>query len=188
MKVALLGGSFNPPHVAHVLGAAWVLATRDVDQLWFVPTYDHAFGKKLVSFDLRCEMLRLAVSPLEDDRVKVSRVEEEIGTVSRTIDTLLFLIQAHPDTEFSIVIGADILLETDKWKQFHRLTELAAFHVMGRAGVHIPGRDFDLEMPEVSSTAIRAHLAAGQFEACRDRVPRGVLSFIREHGLYGCSP
>ena len=183
MKIALFGGSFNPPHVAHVMAAVWVLSTRDVDEVWFVPTFIHAFGKNLEDFDRRCAMLELALAALEG--VTVSRVEQEIGTESRTIDTLTYLMEERSSDRFSIVIGADILLESDNWKCFDQLKEMAPFHVLGRSGVVVEGREFDLELPEVSSTEIRALLAQGSLEECADRVPRGVLDYISKHGLYG---
>ena len=185
MKIALFGGSFNPPHVAHLMAAVWVLSTRGVDEVWFVPTYIHAFGKDLADFDLRCRMLELSIASL-GPRVRVSRVEEEIGRESRTIDTLQYLVAERPDDTFSIAIGADILLEANQWKSFDLLQELAEFHVLGRAGVVIKDHELGLELPEVSSSEIRALLAAGEVHRCEDRVARSVLELIVERGLYGC--
>ncbi len=184
MKIALFGGSFNPPHVAHVLAGAWVLSTQDVDAIWYVPTFKHAFGKQLEDFELRCQMLELATEPLSSG-AQVSRVEQDIGKTSRTIDTLEYLIARHPDDVFSIVIGADILLESDKWKAFDRLEQMAPFHVLGRTGFTVPGRPFDLELPEVSSTEIRQLLAKNEIEPCRTRVPAKVLELIQRERLYG---
>lgn len=184
MKIALFGGSFNPPHVAHVLAGTWVLSTQEVDAIWYVPTYKHAFGKQLEDFDLRCEMLELATEPL-GSAAHVSRVERDIGKTSRTIDTLEYLMARRPEEVFSLVIGADILLESDKWKAFDRLEQLAPFHVLGRAGFSVPSRPFDLELPEVSSTEIRRLLASNQIDPCRTRVPAKVLELIQRERLYG---
>jgi nicotinate-nucleotide adenylyltransferase len=186
MRIALFGGSFNPPHIGHLLVASWVLSARPVDQVWMVPTYSHAFGKALVDFELRCLMIEQAVEPL-GDRAVVSRVEQEIGSISRTIDTVRHLIAERPSDELSLVIGADILLEASKWKQFEALQELVPFHVLGRDGVEVPGREFALSLPELSSTELRARLAAGDFDYCRDRMALSVLELIHEHHLYGAS-
>ena len=184
MKIALFGGSFNPPHVAHLMAAVWVLSARDVDEIWFVPTYIHAFGKELADFDMRCRMLELSIEAL-GPRVKVSRVEQEIGRESRTIDTLQYLLKQRPGDTFSIVIGADILLEADQWKCFDLLKELAPFYVLGRAGVVVEGHELAFELPEVSSTEIRGLLADGEIKLCEDRVARAALDLIVESGLYG---
>jgi len=64
MRVAIYGGSFNPPHVAHQLAALYVLETQPVDELWFVPCFKHPFEKALESFEDRLEMCRRAAAPL----------------------------------------------------------------------------------------------------------------------------
>src|SRR3954452_17963814 len=90
MRVALFGGSFNPVHVAHQLVALYVLETQPVDELWFVPTYAHPFGKQLVSYDHGLAMCALAAAPLAP-RVQISRAEAELAArpgfvASRTLD------------------------------------------------------------------------------------------------------
>jgi nicotinate-nucleotide adenylyltransferase len=85
-SVAVFGGSFNPPHVAHLLAATLVLATQDVDLLLVVPAFKHPFAKSLAPFDERVTMCTLAMGWLPG--VEVSRVEEELGGESRTLRTL----------------------------------------------------------------------------------------------------
>jgi len=182
MNVALFGGSFNPPHVCHVLAATWVLTTRDVDHVWFMPTFRHAFGKELVSFETRCEMVELAIGVL-GERASVSRVEAELGGVSRTIDTLEHLEATFPEHTFSIVIGSDILLEAEQWKKFDELRRRAEFHVIGRAGVDTP-QEIVIELPDISSTALRERLADGDTAYARERVPGAVVDLIESRGLY----
>jgi hypothetical protein len=63
-SVALLGGSFNPPHVGHLLLAQYVLATAPVDELWLLPTFRHAFGKDLAPYDDRLAMCELVAAEL----------------------------------------------------------------------------------------------------------------------------
>ena len=184
MRIALFGGSFNPPHVCHQMVAIWVATTRPVDAVWLMPTYRHAFGKSLVDFELRCQMVERLVEPLGDWAV-LSRVEAELGVESRTIDTLEHLMAQRPEDELSLVVGADILLEAHKWKQFDRLETLATFHVVGREGYEVPGRRLALELPDVSSTELRERLAAGDLEFCGERLPRRVLELILKAELYG---
>ena len=75
-RIALFGGSFNPPHLAHSLVALYVLETAPVDELWITPTFRHAFGKDLASYDDRIAMCELAAAAL-GPRVRVSRAEED---------------------------------------------------------------------------------------------------------------
>ena len=126
MTVALFGGSFNPPHAAHQLVALYVLETQLVDELWFVPTYEHPFGKPLAGYDHRVAMCELAALPL-GPRVRVSRAEQELAqrpgfVSSRTIDLLEMLAETHPGEQLRFGSGSESLAETDEW---HRLDEVA---------------------------------------------------------------
>lgn len=183
MKIALFGGSFNPPHVAHLMVAIWVKSTRAVDEVWFVPTYQHAFGKALIDFDARCDLVSSAIATL-GSWAHLSRVEADLGIESRTIDTVEHLQTQRPDVDFSLVIGADILLEAPKWKQFDRLQTLLPFHIVGRSGFDVPGRDFGPVLPEISSSELRRRLGAGDLAYCRERIPFAALAEIVARGLY----
>jgi nicotinate-nucleotide adenylyltransferase len=182
--VAIFGGSFNPPHVAHVLAIAWVLASEEVDRVLVVPTYRHPFAKSLAPYDARVRMCELAVDWLP--RVQVSRVEEELGGESLTLHTLEHLAAAHPEWRMRLVMGADLMLEADKWYRFDRVRELAPPIVLGRVGFAVDGAPSAV-LPGVSSTEIRAKLAAGQWDELAALVPRSVLAYLREHDLYSRS-
>jgi nicotinate-nucleotide adenylyltransferase len=107
VRVAVFGGSFNPPHLGHVLACSLVLATEDLDRVLVVPAYQHPFAKALAPFDDRVAMCELAMGSLRG--VEVSRVEEELGGESRTLRTLEHLSQQHPDWQWHLIIGADVL-------------------------------------------------------------------------------
>lgn len=184
MRVALYGGSFDPPHVAHLMAASWVLATRPVDRLLVVPCAHHAFDKELSPFELRMEMCSRTF-PLLGEKVLLSRVEQEIGGASRTIDTLEELMAEEPDWSFRLVVGADILGEAHSWKAFEKLVRLAPLIVVGRAGHgsgQADGQGPLIELPDVSSTTIRERVARGL--PIDHLVSRGTLELIEEHGLY----
>jgi nicotinate-nucleotide adenylyltransferase len=179
--VAVFGGSFNPPHISHVLAATLVLATEAVDRLVVVPTYQHPFHKSLATFDDRVRMCELALGWLP--RVEVSRVEEELGGESRTLRTLQHLAGKHPEWKLRFVMGADILVESHKWYGFDQIMALAPPIVLGRAGV--VHRDAPAAvLPEVSSTDVRTRLAAGEYASLARLVPRAVLKYAQERGLY----
>jgi hypothetical protein len=109
-SIAIFGGSFNPPHVAHVLAVTFVLATAEVDRVLVVPTFQHPFAKALASYEDRVRMCTLAMGWLP--RVEVSRVEEELGGESLTLRTLEHLHAQHPDWQMRLVIGADVLVDS----------------------------------------------------------------------------
>ena len=183
-RIALYGGSFNPPHLGHVQVVSYVLSTSDVDAVWLVPTFQHAFGKSLAPFDERLEMCRLALAPFAPERARVSAIERTMGGQSRTIDTVETLMAADPDARFDLVIGADILEERHLWKRFDRLEQLCRFIVIGRRGYEIPP-DFAAAPPlfDVSSTQLRTALAAR--EPVENLLPASVAAYIRTAGLYG---
>lgn len=187
VTVALFGGSFNPPHVAHALVALYVLETAPVDVVWFVPTWKHAFGKDLAPYDDRVAMCELAAAPL-GARAQVSRVEAEVaaarGGESRTLYTLEHLAVTHPDHAFRLVVGADILHETAKWHRWDEVCRRAPLIVIGRGGVEAPegATITELTMPEVSSTDVRRRLGAG--EDASGLVSKSVLGYIDRRGLY----
>src|SRR5215813_12618933 len=114
-RVALFGGSFNPPHVAHQLVALYVLETQPVDELWFVPTFAHPFGKQLADYEHRIAMCELTAAAL-GDRARVSRAEAELAArpgfvASHTLDLVEHV--AARGVAPRLVIGSDILRDTD---------------------------------------------------------------------------
>jgi nicotinate-nucleotide adenylyltransferase len=173
MRLAIFGGSFDPPHVAHLLAAVYVLET-------------HAFGKAPAPYEDRLEMCRRAFATL-GDRVVVSDLEREIagpdGHPSYTIETVQALAAKRPGSAFRLIIGADILAETHKWHRFAELEQLAPPLVIGRQGFAWPAdREKLVELPAVSSTEVRARLTMGESAAAL--VPARVLEYVSERGLY----
>jgi nicotinate-nucleotide adenylyltransferase len=178
-RVAVFGGSFNPPHVSHVLAAAYVLATQPVDEVLVVPAFDHPFGKSLVSFEHRFAMCERAFADLR--RVAISPIERELGGESRTLYTLQALRKRHPDWALRLVVGSDILNEQHKWFAWGEVVALAPLIVLGRAGHTAEGAPAPV-LPDVASREIRVALARGEEPTAW--VPQSVLAYVREHGLY----
>lgn len=188
MRIALFGGSFNPPHVGHLLGALYVRAVADVDAVWLMPAFRHPFGKVLASFDDRVELCESLAALV--DGVEVTRIEEDVESDGRTIHTVEHLKRCFPQHSFRLVIGTDILHEAHRWYEFDRLVQLAPLLVLGRSGHHAPADRFTnatfvdaVPMPEVSSTEVRRRLASG--EDVSGLVPRPVIEIIEQRGLYG---
>jgi nicotinate-nucleotide adenylyltransferase len=184
MKVAIYGGSFNPPHIAHVLACALVLSIEDVDRLLVVPAFQHPFAKPLAPFDDRIALCELAMGWMPC--VEVSRVEEELGGESRTLRTLEHLARSHPEWDLRLVIGADVLVEAPRWFGFGAIERLAPPIVLARAGVSVAGAG-PVVLPEVSSTDVRAAIARGAWDEAAQLVPRSVLAHVRARGLYSAA-
>jgi nicotinate-nucleotide adenylyltransferase len=179
MRVALYGGSFNPPHVAHQLAALYVLETQDVDELWLVPCFKHPFDKPLEPFEDRLEMCRRAAAAL-GPRARVSDCEGRLGGASRTLRTVTALRAENPGVEFRLIVGADLVREVPSWYGAEELLRLVRLIVVGRAGFE--GGDGPV-MPAISSSEVRRRLAQG--ESVEALVPRSVLDYVRQRKLYG---
>ena len=179
--VGVFGGSFNPPHLAHLLAVTVVLARFDLERILVVPTYQHPFAKALASYEDRVKMCELAMGWLP--RVEISRVEEELGGESRTLRTIEHLHSKHPEWSLRFIMGADLVVESSKWFGFDRITALAPPIVLGRVGVSYEGAPPSV-LPEISSTEVRAMIGKGEWDALEPLVPYGVLAFARERALY----
>jgi len=176
-EIALFGGSFDPPHLGHLLAAAYVLATERIDELWFVPVHEHPLGKRMAApFEHRVRLCELALRDL-GPRVRVSRLEQELGGEGRTVDLLEHLHRTRPQDRWALVMGSDLLAERPQWRRFDRIAELSRIIQIPRAGY-----SGEAILPEVSSTQVRALLSAGANASAL--VPRTVLDEIRRCGTY----
>jgi nicotinate-nucleotide adenylyltransferase len=183
-EVAVFGGSFNPPHVGHVLAVSYVRSCWGIRRVVVVPVFEHAFDKDLAEFSVRAELTRLAFEWLPE--VEVSAVEETLPRPSFTLQTLTRLAADHPGWALRLVVGSDVLHERDKWRAFDRIETLAPLIVIGRAGHPHPDAP-PAVLPEVSSTRVRELLRSDSSEANAELsalVPLRVRERIRERGLY----
>lgn len=180
--IALYGGSFDPPHVAHVLAVAYVLSAVPVDAVWVLPVGRHALGKPVASLARRMHLCRLAFS-LFGARVQVRDDDAVAEATGYTVDLLERLRTQHPDAAFRLIIGSDILVQRDRWRAFDRVCELAPPVVLGRPGFPIDPAFARLaapvQLPDVSSTQLRADLQAGR--DVRGRVPVAVADWLQAH-------
>jgi nicotinate-nucleotide adenylyltransferase len=177
--IGILGGSFDPPHVAHTLLAAYVLAAYPIDRVLVVPTYQHPFGKRLAPFEHRLAMCKCAFADLR--RVEVSTIERDLGGESRTVRTLETLKTRLPHAKLRLVMGSDLLGETPRWHAFDRIEALAPPLPVGRGG-HEYDRQLPITLPPVSSTALRQRLADGA--DVRGWLSLSVIEYIERHSLY----
>jgi nicotinate-nucleotide adenylyltransferase len=178
----VLGGSFDPPHVAHVLLATYVLLRGEVDEVLVVPVFEHAFGKRLAPFEERARLCELSFAPLAAARV--SRIEATLPRPSRTLTTLQQLRSMTPDASFRLVVGSDVLGDAPKWHAFDEVVRLAPLLVVPRPGYPHPGAAV---LPDISSTRVRELLAkrdSAALEELSGLVPSGCLAHILAKNLY----
>lgn len=178
-RIAIFGGSFNPPHICHQMIILYLLETNLADGVWVVPCNENPFKKgSLAPFDLRFDWCERLIAPFKD-RAKVDGIEQRLGGISRTIDTMHALDREHPELSFSLVLGSDIRKEAAKWKAFDELTARYKIHWIGRANEADEPSDA-LILPDVSSSDIRARLQKG--ESVARFVPAKVLEAVSASG------
>jgi len=187
--VGIFGGSFNPPHIAHVLAVQFALSAWPLGKIMVIPNFQHPLGKESASFEHRFRMAVLAFETL-GSCVEVSRIEEELGGQSFTIDTVRELKRRNPGKEFRLILGSDLLRETHEWKDFEQLKVEAPpliiprLEVGGSAKVHKKAA-FEKEqfyLPELSSSEIRGLIKTGADPGLR--LPYAVMSYIKSQNLY----
>lgn len=160
MQVGVYGGSFDPPHVGHALVAGWLLWTRQVDEVWLVPAFAHAFDKPLSPFDHRIALCRALAEDVDPVRIRVDTVEATLPVPSFTLRTLEVLAGRRPDVRLRLVVGADVLDQVAHWHAWDEIRTRFPPIVAGRAGwPPVPGSP---TFPDVSSTEVRRRLASGE--------------------------
>lgn len=192
MRRALFGGSFDPPHNGHLAIIRAVLEQDLADEVLVVPAgrNPHKAGT-VASATHRLRMAELAFAELPGTRV-LDFEARKVGP-SYTIETLAELRRRYPGDAFLLLLGADSLLEFDRWRAPEQIASLAELIVFPRPGVEtrVPelfaGRASVLACfaMDVSSTAVRAAFAAGRRPV--ETTPAAVLAYIEAHGLYGAA-
>jgi len=188
-RVAVYGGSFDPPHLAHRRAAELLAESGEFDRILVVPVHEHALEKRLAAYEHRIAMCEasLLVAP----SVEVSLIESELPPPNFTLHTLLALRQRLPGAEFRLVVGADVLLEADRWHAFDEVIRLAPLYPLGRAGVDCDEAPVPV-LPEVSSSEVRERLRARPAgpiaSGLREQLERWlwppVIDYIEAHDLY----
>lgn len=186
-RVGVLGGTFDPVHVGHVVAAVDVRAALQLDRVLLVPAGDpwQKRGRVVASAEDRIRMVELACRGIPG--MEVSRVEVEREGASVTADTLEAL--AAPDRELFLILGADAAANMPTWRRLEDTRPLATVVVIERAGEHAdpPGPGWRWEhvtIPrlDIASSDLRDRLAAGR--PVHGLVPPEVVRFIEEHDLY----
>jgi len=191
-RIGILGGTFDPIHIGHLIVGQEALWRCSLDQMLFVPCADppHKRSSQMAPAEVRAEMVRLAIS--DNPFFALSRIELDRPGTSYTVDTLRILRERLGDSaQVFLVIGADGAVEMRTWCNPEGVLELAQVTVVGRPGFDLRQVDPELgrqmtflEIPlvDVSSTDIRRRLRAG--DPVRYLLPDAVAQFIQSGGLY----
>lgn len=177
MHIALFGGAFDPPHLGHQALTLHVLATQNVDQVWWLPTPVHPFAKNMASWSQRLVMCQLALRHFDVHKVRLCEIENALPAPNYTVETVAALQKRHPGWDFSLVIGSDNVDRLDSWHDIARLRSLCQFIVVPRAG-HKHGA----LLPQISSTEVRETLGHARLPS--RQVDQQVLAYIQQHKLY----
>jgi nicotinate-nucleotide adenylyltransferase len=199
LRVGILGGAFNPPHVGHLVCAQEALVQLELDKVVFIPVGQapHRELEGDPGAEERLEMVELATA--DDERFEVSRAELDREGPSYTTDTLRALREAAPNDELFLILGGDQAAALASWHEPEQVLELATVAVMERLswsrqaiGIKIGRlkgvreiRYLDMPIIQISSSAIRRRAAAGL--PIRYLVPDKVAAYIEANGLYGAS-
>ncbi|NJP36518.1 nicotinate-nucleotide adenylyltransferase [Alkalicoccus luteus] len=188
--IGILGGTFDPPHIGHVIMAEEARIQFDLDEIWWMPNRIPPH-KKMTSTpeQLRIKMVKSVVQLSDSYRLCLKEMERE--GPSYTSETVTRLIDDFPAYNFSFIMGGDSLAGFHKWNDFEKLQKNLSFIVMNRPGGPDPRVNLQeftklsfiegVEMT-ISSTSIRSKRKSGAWNAFL--VPEGVDSVIKEYGLY----
>jgi nicotinate-nucleotide adenylyltransferase len=204
MRIAILGGTFDPIHNGHLAAAHSVAETFQDDEVHFVPAFSppHKQSRGITSPFHRFAMVALATLSIE--RFRTSTIEVDALERRYTVETLETMKNAYPDSEFLLIIGTDMYQEIETWKNFRRLFELAHLVIVNRPGfpfradvapfqilnekqrVTLPRNTSVFYLPfvqqPISSTEIRGDCRKGA--EVRQWLPPLVWSYIERNKLY----
>lgn len=194
MRLGVFGGTFDPPHVGHLLAAVDAVEALTLDRLLFVPAAQQPLkvGCESAAPEHRLAMARLLAG--DDPRFGVDPIEIDRAGLSYTVDTLGELTRRLPGAELFFLVGADALATFPRWREPQRVMELARLVVLRRASDDVelptvmreaPGREpivLASRRVDVSSTEVRARVRAGL--SIRGFVPDAVAAYVAHARLY----
>jgi nicotinate-nucleotide adenylyltransferase len=197
-RIGLLGGTFNPPHLGHLVCAQEALVQLGLDRVLLLPV--HAPPHKTIEADPgvehRVALCERAIG--DDERFGVSRAEADVPGASFTVDTLRRLHDQCPEDQLTFIVGGDMAHSLPQWREPEAILALAEIGVAEREAIRrddvlarlavLPGgservRFFDMPRVDISSTLIRRRVAAGR--PIRYLVPEAVAGYIADERLYG---
>jgi nicotinate-nucleotide adenylyltransferase len=190
MKIGLFFGSFNPVHVGHLIIANYLVEQSDLTELWLVVSPHNPFKERNTLADDYDRFDMVAKSVEDHPKLRASNVEFDLPKPSYTIDTLTYLTEEYPDTEFVLIMGGDNLGSLHKWKNYEQILKNYSIYVYKRPEYDLgdlvshPNIKIFGEAPliEISSTFIRQLIREGK--SIRYWVTEETRDIIESSGLY----
>jgi nicotinate-nucleotide adenylyltransferase len=195
-RLGLLGGTFNPPHLAHLVCAQEALHQLELERVLWIPVFEppHKEVEADPGVEHRIALCQAAVG--DDPRFEVSRIEADVPGRSYTVDTLRRLHESSPEDDLTFIVGGDMAHALPTWHEPEAVLALATLGVAEREGVRrndiaerlsgLAGADrirfFDMPRLDISSSMIRRRVATGR--PIRYLVPDAVASYVASQGLY----
>ena len=184
-KIAIVGGTFDPIHLGHLKIISEI--AKKFAKVIVIPTGEPWLkaAKPIATGEQRVAMAQTAVNSLNlADQVQVSAIEVKRPGPSYAIDTVNELSKVYPEASFTLVLGSDAALNLHKWHRSDELQKLVEVLVVKRVSVE-PSQfpEIQIDAPDISSTVIRDKVAHSQEIA--ELVPPTIVTFIKEHHLYG---
>ncbi|MCU9613949.1 nicotinate-nucleotide adenylyltransferase [Caldibacillus lycopersici] len=186
-KIGILGGTFDPPHIGHLIIADQVLQKYRLNEIWFMPNHvpPHKIKDSNTTDANRLTMLQLAIN--NHRSFKIESIELEREGKSYTYDTMVLLKEREKDTQFYFIIGADMVEYLPKWYKIDELVQLVQFIGVNRPfykrETRYPVQFIDIPSIHISSSMIREKIVKG--ESVNYLIPDNIIHYIEENGLYG---
>jgi len=185
-KIGVLGGTFNPPHIGHILLAKFAREELNLDKVLFIPCYipPHKKNLRIPPASVRLRMVKAAVRSCKE--FEVSDLEIKRKGISYTVDTLTELKKKYPLAKLYLIIGGDLLKGLKKWKDFGKIKKLAVIAAAKRKKIKsqkIQGVVFlDFPRIDISSSYIRKRVFLGK--SIDFLVVKPVQKIIKQYNLY----
>lgn len=192
LKLAVMGGTFNPPHIAHLICAEQVYEHFNLDKVLFIPTArpPHKDSTFIIDAHHRYRMTELAIK--DNPHFDISRIEIDRSGTSYTIETVKELRKIYgSETLLYWIVGADLILDMLSWKSIDELIELCQFIGINRPGYDISKADpkiikgihmINVTNIDISSSEIRERVRKGR--SIKYLVPSAVEEYIYQNRLY----
>jgi len=190
VRLGILGGTFDPPHIGHFLAAVDAYEALVLDRLFLVPANAQPLKAGLAAAPAHQRLAMVKLLTGGDDRFAADAVEIERAGLSYTVDTLKTFAQRFPDAERFFLVGEDAMTAFGEWRAPEQIVKLARLAILRRPGATVgpaviaPEGTIALatRLVDVSSTEIRQRVRAGR--SIRGFVPESVAKFIETERLY----
>ncbi len=181
MKIAIFGGTFDPPHLGHVNIVEELLGSKVVDKIIILVAYKppHKTEQKVSNFNERCEMLNLAFKDLIDsnNKVEISRIEEErSGQLSYTFDTLELLQKKYLNDKIYLLIGSDSLMQLHLWYKAEVIAKNYTIITYPRPDYQIDATKLEKYWNKLMIAKFEAHIVDFSVKLCASSEIRGKIS------------